>query len=220
MTMSSTLAIFDCDGVLVDSERLAITLDIASIRELGWEITEEEVLESFVGRADPDIHAAIEKRIGRSLTEEWHQRWDAEYQRVLTEELEPVPGAHAAVEAVSAMGMASCVASSGSHAKMRQTLGRTGLWDHFAGRIFSASEVAHGKPAPDLFLHAAARMGFPASRCIVVEDSRFGVAGAKAAGMAVIGYAGGVTPEHHFVEADLVIRDMAELPCAVTQLMS
>ena len=218
--MSSALAIFDCDGVLVDSERLAIALDIASIRELGWEITEEEVLENFIGRAEPDIHAAIEKRIGRALTDEWHQRWDAEYQRVLAEELEPVPGVHAAVEAVSAMGMASCVASSGSHVKMRRTLGRTGLWDHFAGRIFSASEVAHGKPAPDLFLHAAVRMGFPVARCVVVEDSRFGVAGAKAAGMAVVGYAGGVTPGHHLIEADVVIRDMVELPGAVAQLLS
>ncbi|AXG15183.1 HAD family hydrolase [Intrasporangium calvum] len=212
--------IFDCDGVLVDSERLAIELDIASIRELGWDITEAEVLENFIGRAEHDIHAAIEDRIGRALTDEWHHRWGAEFQRVLAEELEPVPGVHAAVEAVAAMGLASCVASSGSHAKMRRTLGRTGLWDHFAGRIFSASEVARGKPAPDLFLHAAARMGVPPSRCAVVEDSRFGVAGAKAAGMAAVGYAGGITPGHHLTEADVVIKDMTELPDAVTQLLS
>jgi HAD superfamily hydrolase (TIGR01509 family) len=216
---STALVIFDCDGVLVDSERLAIDVDIASIRELGWAITAAEVVENFVGRAERDIHAEIEKRIGRALTSDWHQRWDAEFQRMLTEELEAVPGVHAAVEAVAAMGLASCVASSGSHAKMRRTLGRTGLWNHFAGRIFSASEVARGKPAPDLFLHAAAQMGAAPDRCVVVEDSRFGVAGAKAAGMAVVGYAGGVIPAHHLSEADMVIQDMAELPGAVSQLL-
>ncbi len=220
MTQPTALVIFDCDGVLVDSERLAIALDIAAVRELGWEITEAEVLGNFIGRSERDVHAAIEGRIGRALTDEWRQRWDAEFRRVLAEELEPVPGVHAAIEAVSALGVASCVASSGSHEKMRQTLGRTGLWDHFAGRIFSATEVAHGKPAPDLFLYAAARMGFPAHRCVVVEDSRFGVAAAKAAGMAVVGYAGGVTPGHHLTEADVVITDMAKLPDAVAQLLS
>ena len=135
-------------------------------------------------------------------------------------ELEPVPSVHAAVEAVSALGLASCVASSGSHAKMRRTLGRTGLWDHFEGRIFSASEVARGKPAPDLFLHAAARMDVPPSRCVVVEDSRFGVAGAKGAGMSVVGFAGGVTPSHHLRGADVVIQHMAELPGVVTHQLS
>jgi HAD superfamily hydrolase (TIGR01509 family) len=216
---TEALVIFDCDGVLVDSERLAIDVDVASIRELGWEITAAEVVENFVGRAERDVHAAIEKRIGRALTPEWHERWGLEFQRVLAEELEAVPGVHAAVEAVASLGLASCVASSGSHDKMRRTLGRTGLWDHFAGRIFSASEVAHGKPAPDLFQHAAARMGVAPARCAVIEDSRFGVAAARAAGMAVVGYAGGITPARHLTEADLVIHDMAELPGAVAQLL-
>lgn len=216
----AALVIFDCDGVLVDSERLAIELDLASIRELGWEITQADVIENFMGRSESDIFAAIEVRIGRPLTDDWHRRWGAEFERMLAEELEPVPGVHDAVAAVAAMGLASCVASSGSHAKMRRTLGRTGLWEHFAGRIFSASEVARGKPAPDLFLHAAEKMGFTPSRCVVVEDSRFGVAGAKAAGMAVVGFAGGITPSHHLVEADVVIEDMADLAEAVKRLLN
>ena len=83
--IATDLVIFDCDGVLVDSERLAIELDVASIRELGWEITEAEVLDNFLGRAERDIHAVIERRIGRALTDEWHQRWGAEFQRVLAE---------------------------------------------------------------------------------------------------------------------------------------
>ena len=218
-TTTPPLVIFDCDGVLVDSERLAIEVDIASIRELGWTITHDEVIELFIGRAEADIYATIEERIGRSLTPQWHEKWSAEYLRVMDEELEAVPGVHAAVEQVHANGWASCVASSGSHAKMRRTLGRTGLWEHFEGRIFSAGEVARGKPEPDLFLHASARMGVPPQRCAVVEDSRFGVAGAKAAGMAVVGFAGGITPAASLAAADLVVEDMADLAPALSSLL-
>ena len=115
-------------------------------------------------------------------------------------------------------GFDTCVASSGSHEKMSRTLAKTGLWDVFAGRIFSATEVDAGKPAPDLFLHAASRMGFAPEHCIVVEDSRYGVQGARAAGMRVIGYAGGVTPRAALTHADAVIDDMALLLDTVTDL--
>ena len=108
---------------------------------------------------------------------------------------------------------AMCVASSGSHGKIRRSLTLTGLYERFEGRIFSASEVANGKPAPDLFLHAAACSGVPPARCVVVEDSRYGVQAARAAGMAVFGYAGGVTPAHWLEgPGTVVFHDMRALP--------
>lgn len=213
------LVIFDCDGVLVDSERLVVDIDVLAVRELGWEITREEVIELFVGKSEADMKAEIEQHIGRSLSTDWDAAWQAEYRRVLDEDLEPVPGVADAVSAITAAGYATCVASSGSQEKMSRTLAKTGLWDAFAGRLFSATEVERGKPAPDLFLHAADRMGFQPASCLVVEDSRHGVAGARAAGMTVVGFAGGITPHHHLGSADRIITNMADLPAAVTELL-
>ena len=212
------LVVFDCDGVLVDSERLAVNIDVLAVRSLGWDITAEEVVELFVGKSEHDMRAVLEARTGRPNSPEWDAAWQAEYRRVLDERLEPVPGAPEAVRAVVEAGFDTCVASSGSHEKMSRTLAKTGLWDVFAGRIFSATEVDAGKPAPDLFLHAASRMGFAPEHCIVVEDSRYGVQGARAAGMRVIGYAGGVTPRAALTHADAVIDDMALLLDTVTDL--
>jgi HAD superfamily hydrolase (TIGR01509 family) len=122
---------------------------------------------------------------------EWHARYASDLTEALRAELVPVPGIASALDD---LGVPSCVASSGTHEKMRLTLGLTGLHDRFAGRIFSATEVASGKPAPDLFLHAATRMGVEPARCVVVEDSAAGVQAARAAGMRALGYAGGLTP--------------------------
>jgi HAD superfamily hydrolase (TIGR01509 family) len=213
------LVIFDCDGVLVDSERLAVEIDVRAIGALGWTITREEVIERHVGRSTADVIADIEAHIGRSIPQGWDVEWDEEYRRVFDEELEAVPGVQEAVRVLDAQGLATCVASSGSHRKMRRTLGRTGLWDHFEGRVFSVSQVERGKPAPDLFLYAAQQLGIAPGRCVVVEDSRFGVAGAKAADMVAIGYAGGITPAVHLEAADTVITDMADLPAAVAALL-
>ncbi len=117
------------------------------------------------------------------------------------------------VEALDRIRIPTCVASSGSHEKMRYTLGKTGLYERFAGRIFSAAEVPRGKPAPDLFVHAAARMGVAPADCAVVEDSAVGVQAARAAGMPVFGYAGGVTPAIRLEgPGTIVFRDMRELP--------
>lgn len=176
------LVVFDCDGVLVDSERLAVAIDVRMIGTLGWPVTEAEVIELFLGRSEADIFAMIEQHIGRALPVDWDESWSAEFRRVFDEELEAVPGVAAAIESVAVEGFQTCVASSGSLEKMRRTLGRTGLWDFFEGRIFSASEVGRGKPEPDLFLYAAEQVGLPPGRCVVVEDSRYGVAGARAAG--------------------------------------
>jgi len=211
------LVIFDCDGVLVDSERLAVRVDVKAIGDLGWAITEAEVIELFVGRSNAHMRQEIERRIGRPLGETWDAQYDHLYREAFERELTAVDGV---VEALEAIRAPTCVASSGSHEKMKFTLGRTGLYERFAGRIFSGSEVSRGKPAPDLFLHAAARMGAHPSRCAVVEDSRFGVEAARAAGMRVFGYAGGVTPAARLEEAGAVVfRDMRELPRLLGETM-
>lgn len=212
------LVVFDCDGVLVDSERLAVDLDVRVLGKLGWEITRDEVVERFLGRSDADVRADVEAHLGRPLPGDWDEGWVDDYRRVLEEELVAVPGVADAVTELAARGYATCVASSGSHTKMEHTLALTGLWDRFEGRIFSATEVPRGKPAPDLFLHAAATMRFPPSACIVVEDSRFGVAAARAARMSVVGYAGGITPPAHLADADVVITDMLELVASIERL--
>jgi HAD superfamily hydrolase (TIGR01509 family) len=125
-------------------------------------------------------------------------------------ELQPVPGI---VEALDAITVPYCVASSGSHDKMRHTLGVTGLYDRFAGRIFSAFDVPNGKPAPDLFLHAAKQLGADPRHCVVVEDSRTGVQAARAANMHCLAYAGGLTPAAHLEGPNTtVFHDMHTLP--------
>jgi beta-phosphoglucomutase-like phosphatase (HAD superfamily) len=120
---------------------------------------------------------------------------------------------------ISGIDLVKCVASSGSHDKMRHTLTRTGLLQRFVGRIFSASEVARGKPAPDLFQYAASRMGVSPSVCVVVEDSQYGVQAARAASMCVLGYAGGLTPAHWVKGPDTVVFDrMHDLPAPIASL--
>ena len=204
------LVIFDCDGVLVDSERLAIRVDVQVLASLGWHMTEDEVVRRFVGKSDAHMKRDIEEHLGRTLPDDWDAGFRDVYLDTFRRELRPVDGI---VEALDAIRTATCVASSGTHEKMRFTLGLTGLWDRFEGRIFSATEVARGKPHPDLFLHAAARMGFAPADCAVVEDSRFGVEAARAAGMRAFGYAGGVTPADALAgPGTVVFEDMRDLP--------
>ena len=187
------LVIFDCDGVLVDSERLSIQLDVELLAGLGWPLSKSEIVERFVGRTEAAMRAEIEHHLGRDVSAEW-DAFSERYVAAFAAGLEPVDGISDAVDAIQASGVATCVASSGDHGKIRRNLAKTGLLARFDGRIFSGDDVEHGKPAPDLFLHAAAAMGVDPSRCAVVEDSRHGVAAARAAGMMAFGFAGGVTP--------------------------
>jgi HAD superfamily hydrolase (TIGR01509 family) len=204
------LIIFDCDGVLVDSERLAVRVDVRVLAELGWPLTEREVIERFLGRTHAYFVSEVEAYLGRALPADWEDPFQALYRETFAAELTPVPGV---VEALDAIALPTCVASSGTHEKMRYTLGLTGLYERFAGRIFSATEVARGKPAPDLFLHAAKQMGVAPAACAVVEDSHFGVAAARAAGMRAFGYAGGLTAAEQLRGPDTVVfTDMRELP--------
>jgi HAD superfamily hydrolase (TIGR01509 family) len=206
------LVIFDCDGVLVDSERLAVRVESALLGELGWPLTEADVLERFVGRSDAYMLGEIERELGRPVPE-WTERYRAGLHAAFSTELCAVEGIHDALDVLDDTGIATCVASSGTHDKMRLTLGHTSLWDRFDGRIFSATEVERGKPEPDLFLHAADRMAVPPEHCAVVEDSRYGVEAARAAGMRAFGFAGGLTPAEWLEGPDTVVfDDMAELP--------
>src|SRR5262249_22088772 len=179
--------------VLVDTERIAVRIDVAVLAELGWAMTEAEVVERFMGKSDTEMTAAIEAHLGRRLEASWEEPFRHLYRDAFAAELTPVPGV---VEALATSSTPPCVASSGTHEKIRFTLGLTGLYDRFAGRIFSVDDVARGKPAPDLFLHAAARMGVAPASCAVVEDSPYGVQAARAAGMRAFAYAVGLIPRH------------------------
>jgi len=204
------LVIFDCDGVLVDSERLSVEIDRRVLSALGWELSRTEIIDRFVGRSSAHFRTAIETQLGRSLPDDWEEPYQHWYLESFARELEPVPGIGSALDSIDLL---TCVASSGSHAKIRRNLGLTGLLPRFEGRIFSAEDVRDGKPAPDLFLHAADVLGIRPSRCVVIEDSRYGVQAARAAGMRVLGYGGGITsPESLQRAGATVFTDMMELP--------
>jgi len=204
------LVIFDCDGVLVDSERITVRIDVAVLAQLGWTLTEAEVLERFLGRTDEYMASQIEAHLGRPLAANWDEPFQRLYRDAFEADLKPVPGI---LEALDAIVVPTCVASSGTHERIRYTLGLTGLYSRFAGRIFGAGDVVRGKPAPDLFLHAADRMGVRPADCAVVEDSRYGIEAARAAGMRAFGYAGGLTPRHWLEgRGTVVFQDMRELP--------
>jgi HAD superfamily hydrolase (TIGR01509 family) len=206
------LVIFDCDGVLVDSERLSIRLDVELLAALGWPVGEDEVIERWVGKTDAAMRREIEEHLGRDIGPEW-EAFAERYIAAFAAELRPVEGVAEAVDAIQAAGYATCVASSGGHDKIRRNLALTGLLDRFDDRIYSGEDVEHGKPAPDLFLHAASAMGAAPGRTAVVEDSRHGVAAARAAGMWVFAYAGGVTPAAALAgERTTVFEHMRELP--------
>jgi HAD superfamily hydrolase (TIGR01509 family) len=207
------LVIFDCDGVLVDSDRISLRIQAEWITDLGLPTTYEDCVRDFLGLGVRGTERILTERLGRPLPEGWREGLDAAVRDAFRRELRAVPGV---AEALDRIELPTCVASSGSHEKMRLTLGLTGLRDRFEGRIFSADEVERGKPAPDLFLHAAASMGAPPERCVVVEDSPFGAAAARAAGMAALGYAPDDDGERLRAEGAHVFGSMAELPGLVT----
>lgn len=210
------LVIFDCDGVLIDSERLSVKVDVEVLRDLGWPLTEAEVIERFIGRSDRDTEAAIEAHLGHKLPPGWSERYKPLYRRAFAAELAPVAGV---LDALDQITLPSCVASSGTHEHLRYTLGLTGLYERFAGRIFSAEDVPRGKPAPDLFLHAAERMGVERAHCVVIEDSRAGVEAARAAGMRVLAFVGGLTPAELLDGPNTILfDDMRELPALLGRL--
>jgi HAD superfamily hydrolase (TIGR01509 family) len=194
--------------VLVDSERIATRIDVEVLAKLGWAITQDEVIERFVGKTEAAMRQEVEAYLGRSLDSDWDRFADL-YLNAFAAELQPVDGI---VDALDRIDTANCVASSGTPESIENKLRLTGLWERFEGRIFSAADVEHGKPAPDLFLFAAEQMGVEPAACAVVEDSPFGVHAAHAAGMRVFAYFGGIMPAERLREADVVFDDMTDLP--------
>ena len=206
------LVIFDCDGVLVDSERVANEVFANVLEEVcGLEFTLEDMFDTFVGHSRLQCLEKIEALLGEPPPDELDRRYQQDINLALAQSVEAIRGIDSVLEQLD---LPSCVASSGSHEKMRMTLGKTGLLDFFEGRIFSTSEVERGKPHPDIYLHAAARMGVSdPARCLVVEDSPIGVTGAVAANMTVFGFAE-LMPAHRLQAsgAHRVFENMADLP--------
>lgn len=209
------LVIFDCDGVLVDTERLTVGVEARVLTELGWQMTADEVVRRWMGRSSAAQLAEVADRLGSAAADDYDRRTTAEIHRVFESELSEIDGISQLLDALEAARIDVCVASSGTHERMRRTLGLTGLWDRLDGRIFSATEVEHGKPAPDLFLYAAAQRGVQPTEAVVIEDSVFGARAGVAAGMRVLGYAGGLTPEAELADAGAVtfahMRDVSGL---------
>jgi HAD superfamily hydrolase (TIGR01509 family) len=203
------LVIFDCDGVLVDSERIANTEFARMLAQLGLNFTLEQMFERFVGRSMATCLQQVQELLGRAPPPDFESRLRACTEQALRRDLTAVRGVR---EALAAIALPYCVASSGDHAKMRLTLGITGLLPLFEGRLYSVTEVARGKPAPDVFLHAARCMGAQPARTAVVEDSVTGVQAAVAAGMRVFGYAALGDPSRLARAGASVFSDMAELP--------
>jgi HAD superfamily hydrolase (TIGR01509 family) len=201
--------IFDCDGVLVDTEHISNRVLADLLSEAGLPTTFEDCMREYRGRAMASVLALATQRLGGPLPADLSDRYYAHVEAVFARELQPVPGI---VGALDRIALPSCVASSGPHHKMAVTLRRTGLWERFEGRIFSASEVEHGKPAPDLFLHAARRMGFDPAATAVVEDSVPGIEAARAAGMRALAFARHTDPELLAAAGGEPFADMAELP--------
>ncbi len=185
--MGIDLVIFDCDGVLVDSEGITTRVYIACLAELGLTWRYEDAVHRFRGGRLADVVAQAEADLGEPLPEGFTQDFRERLFEALQHEIEPIPGI---VEALAALPYPTCVASNGPRAKMDATLGSTGLMAQFEGRIFSAYDVGSFKPEPGLFLHAAASLGARAERCVVVEDSDGGVRAAVAAGMHALAFDG------------------------------
>jgi HAD superfamily hydrolase (TIGR01509 family) len=189
------LVIFDCDGVLIDSEVIACRVDAACFAEIGLPITAEDVMERYVGTSARTMFADIEARHGVRLPEDFGLTLRERIAAAFETELKAMDGIEAVLDALPC---ARCVASSSAPDRLRHALSLTELLGRFDPHVFSATQVPRGKPAPDLFLFAAQRMGVAPARCVVVEDSMPGVEAGVAAGMRVLGFTGGghCRPEH------------------------
>ena len=217
-----TLLIFDCDGVLVDSEHLACAALAEVMTTLGHSMTADEAMRTFAGRSLKDVLARAERLLSRPIPKDLGEQAAVQLMARFRRELQAVAGVK---EAIAALPYRRCVASSSDPSRLTLSLDVTGLSALFRNNVFSAVEVANGKPAPDLFLLAARRLGEDPSSCIVIEDSVLGVEAAGAAGMAAIGFAGASHANQGLAErlaaagAEPVIHSMANLPTAVEQVV-
>ena len=203
---------FDCDGVLVDSERVANEVFADILREeCGLDYTLEQMFDTFVGHSRLQCLEIVEGLIGQAPSPRLAQRYQDDINAALLKTVEAVPGIK---EVLADLDIPCCVASGGSHEKMKLTLGKTSLAQYFNGNIFSTSDVARSKPHPDIYLHAAKSMGVvDTARCLVVEDSPLGVSGGVAAGMTVFGFAEMMPATKLLARgAYLTFDSMADLP--------
>ncbi|WP_314171325.1 HAD family hydrolase [Streptomyces winkii] len=209
---SYDLVVFDNDGVLVDSEPISNRVLADYLTELGHPTTYEESIRDYMGAAVHRIHDLVLERSGRRLPDDFDETFHGRVFAAFRSELRAVEGVHEVLSKLDADGMPYCVASSGSHERIRVALRKTALYGHFGEEsIFSADDVRQGKPEPDLFLLAAEKAGVPAERCVVVEDSPLGVRAALAAGMDVYGFAA-MTPRERLAGATAHFSRMEELP--------
>jgi HAD superfamily hydrolase (TIGR01509 family) len=207
------LVIFDCDGVLVDSERIFIEHNLTVLPRLGITMTREELVDRFVGRPASVLEDAISAHLGHPLDPALQAEFRQLHVDTIARDLQPVPGI---VDALARIDRPTCVASGSTRESIGRKLTKVGLHERFAGRIFSGTEVRNNKPAPDIFLYAAECMGTQPDRCIVVEDSMYGVMAARAAGMRVLAYASGlVPPERLRGESTTLFTDMSQLVCLI-----
>ncbi|MFF9407160.1 HAD family hydrolase [Streptomyces anandii] len=209
--MRYDLVIFDNDGVLVDSEPISNRLLAAHLTELGHPTSYEDSIRDYMGSAMHRVHDLVLERTGKRLPDDFddvfHSRVFAAFER----DLKPVAGVTDVLEKLTADGTPYCVASSGSHERIRVGHRTTGLDRWFDDeRVFSSQDVGRGKPAPDLFLYAAEHMGVRPERCVVVEDSPLGVRAAVAAGMDVYGFTA-MTPAERLTGATQLFSEMGEL---------
>ena len=212
------LVIFDCDGVLVDSELISCRAHAQTLSRHGYAITEQQVLDRFLGVSDREARLTIEAEIGRPLPDDFEAQVKAATLQFYAGDLRAIANVG---DAIAAIDLPKCVASSGTPEKIRHGLTCAGLYDILAPHIFSATQVKRGKPAPDLFLFAAEQMRASPARCVVIEDSVPGVTGALAAGMSVLGFHGGshCRPGHadklRAAGAATVFDDMRQLPALI-----
>lgn len=219
--MTVDLLIFDCDGVLVDSEVISCRAHAQVLSRHGYRITADEVLRRFLGVSDREARLTIEAEIGRKLPDDLEQQVKKATLQFYADDLKAISHVGEAIGAIN--NLPKCVASSGTPEKIRHGLTCAGLYDQFAPHIFSAVQVKRGKPAPDLFLLAAEAMKAPPGRCVVIEDSVPGVTGARAAGMTVLGFHGGshCRPDHadmlRQAGAAVTFDDMRLLPALIAR---
>lgn len=213
--MAGGAVIFDCDGVLVDSETIANEVCAAAMTAAGFAITPQECRRRYLGMTMRALMVDAEASWGRSFPPGWQDAYSRQVHARLEAEVTAIPGVAEAVDAVIAAGWPVAVASSSGHAKIALNLGRTGLAARFAGRVFSGQDVAHGKPAPDVYLLAARALGVAPQTCIAVEDSPNGVRAAVAAGMRVFGYAAETDPAELAGLGATVFTDMGALPALI-----
>lgn len=208
--------VFDCDGVLVDSEVLAMKVGQRVLADLGWQVELFELIEMFMGCSHEYYVEQIEKNLGRVLDDDWSIPYRPWYEKAFAEDLREIEGISDAVDRIT---LPKAVASNSGHDRIKLSLASVGLLERFEGRICSAEDVPKGKPAPDVYIRAAKVLGVSPERCIAVEDSKFGVQAARSAGMSVLAYESDLTPAGWFDRADItVFRSMADLPGLVHEL--